>query len=380
MMSSPKTSLKFKLSAFSSLLVIIVVAGVSFSLYVAEQRYLLKRMQETQAETVRALAQVAREAIIAHDDILLLNYVKLIGRSKTCTEAYVMDGSGKILIHTDPAQIGVQADDIVTKKSIDSALPLRLPATARDGSEVVDVSFPIMLGNQRLGTAIVAYSQQVSEDLIQQALMESRQRIQAAAVIALAIGILGALTLAHLMTRPIQELMLGAQEIGAGRLDTRIETRSNDELGQLAEEFNSMAVKLKELDTMKKDFVSSVTHELRSPLTSIRGYIELLLQGTAGELTQTQSEYLVVVKNAGLRLARFIDNLLDVAKIEAQKLDLHPEPLDLGALTYEMEVLFRPQAGEKDHSGTTGSGEPPESLGRFRSHGRDSDQPAFQRL
>jgi signal transduction histidine kinase len=347
MMSTRKTSLKFKLSAFSTLLVITVVAGVSFSLYVAEQRYLLKRMQETQAETVRALAQVARESIIAHDDILLLNYVKLIGRSRTCSEAFVVDTAGKILIHTDPSQIGVQPNDIVTRKSMDSPIPLRQPTRGPGGSEVVDVSSPIMLGSQRLGTAVVGYSQQVSEDLIQQALLESRRRIQMAAVIALAIGILGSVILAHWMTRPIQELMKGAQEIGSGRLDTRIETGSHDELGELAEEFNAMAVKLKELDQMKKDFVSNVTHELRSPLTSIRGYIELLLQGTAGPLSKTQAEYLVVIKNAGLRLARFIDNLLDVAKIEAQKLDLHPEPLDMAALTYEMEVLFRPQAQEK---------------------------------
>src|SRR5205823_2976366 len=103
-------------------------------------------------ETVRALAQVAREAIIAHDDILLLNYIKLIGRSRTCAEAFVLDAGGKILIHTDPSQIGAQPDNEVTKRSAESAIPLRLPARAKDGSEVIDVSSPIMLGSQRLGT------------------------------------------------------------------------------------------------------------------------------------------------------------------------------------------------------------------------------------
>jgi len=342
-----KTSLKFKLSVFSTFLVVLVVIGVSFSLYVEEHRHLLKNARDAQADTVQALAQVARESIIAHDDILLLNYVKLIARSKICVYAFVLDNSGKILIHTDPSQIGLDYDDPLTKKSMDSPMLLRQPTHLKDGSEVVDVSMPIQLGSQRLGTVRVGYSQKVTEEWVQQALENSRHRIEIAAVFALFLGVIAALILALLMTRPIQDLMRGAREIGAGHLDTRIMTRSRDELGALAQEFNTMAVKLKELDQMKKDFVSNVTHELRSPLTSIRGYIELLLQGTAGQLNKTQSEYLVVFKNEGLRLARFIDNLLDVAKIEAQKIDLHPEAVDLAKMAYEMEVLFRPQAQEK---------------------------------
>jgi K+-sensing histidine kinase KdpD len=93
-----------------------------------------------------------------------------------------------------------------------------------------------------------------------------------------------------------------------------------------------MAAKLQELDQLKQDFVSNVTHELRSPLTSLRGYVEFLLRGSAGPLNEEQKEYLIVVKNNALRLARFIDNLLDVAKIEAGKLELHREPVDIADL------------------------------------------------
>lgn len=317
------------------------------SLYIVEKRFLLKRMQDMQVEAVQKLAQVARESIIAHDDILLLHYVQLIGPSKTCPYAFITDTNNKILMHTDISKIGLQSDDATSKAGANSPVLLRQWIRGSDGSEIMDVSYPIPLGTQRLGTVHIGYSQQALEELVRQELIESLRRILIAGAIALLIGIIGAVILALLMTRPIQDLMKGAREIGGGRLDTRILTSSHDELGELAHEFNNMAVKLKELDQMKKDFVSNVTHELRSPLTSIRGYIELLLQGTAGELNKNQAEYLVVVKNAGLRLARFIDNLLDVAKIEAQKLDLHPEAVDMGKLAYEMEVLFRPQAQEK---------------------------------
>lgn len=87
---------------------------------------------------------------------------------------------------------------------------------------------------------------------------------------------------AWMMSRPIGHLMDGARRIGTGALDHRIQITSRDELGELAEEFNIMAAKLQELDQMKQDFVSNVTHELRSPLTSLRGYVEFLMSGSAG--------------------------------------------------------------------------------------------------
>jgi signal transduction histidine kinase len=98
---------------------------------------------------------------------------------------------------------------------------------------------------------------------------------------------------------------------------------------------------------MKHDFVANVTHELRSPLTSIRGYIDLLLQGDGGNVTDLQKDYLSIVKNSAVRLGRFIDNLLDVAKIEAQKLKLSPESVNIKDAAHEMEVLFKPQLDEK---------------------------------
>jgi signal transduction histidine kinase len=71
------------------------------------------------------------------------------------------------------------------------------------------------------------------------------------------------------------------------------------------------------------------------------------LQGDAGPNTDLQKDYLSVVKNSSVRLGRFIDNLLDVAKIEAQKLKLAPEPVDLKKIAHEMAVLFKPQLDEK---------------------------------
>jgi signal transduction histidine kinase len=181
---------------------------------------------------------------------------------------------------------------------------------------------------------------------IKTALAAARWRIGGMAVTSLAAGFLGAVLLARYLTRPIQTLRDGAKKIGAGSLHHRLPVTSRDELGDLAQEFNVMAEKLEELDRLKQEFVSNVTHELRSPLTSLRGYVDFLLDAP-DSLTGDQKEQLIVIKNNAARLAKFIDNLLDVAKIEARKIELYPEAVSLPEMAQEMAVFFRPEARGK---------------------------------
>jgi len=176
----------------------------------------------------------------------------------------------------------------------------------------------------------------------------TRQRILVVAVGALIVGLLGAFILTHMMTGPIRKIAKGAEIIGSGKLDHKITVKSRDELGDLAREFNLMSDKLKELDQMKSDFVSSVTHELRSPLLSLRMYIDLALKGTAGELNDKQKEYLTIMRDCAGRLSRFIDDLLDVAKIERGKMEVTLQPVDLYPIAQEISQLFKPQMDNKN--------------------------------
>jgi signal transduction histidine kinase len=148
------------------------------------------------------------------------------------------------------------------------------------------------------------------------------------------------------MGRPIKKFTEGAKAIGQGNLEQKISVKSRDELGDLASEFNRMARKIKELDEMKDDFVSSVSHELRSPLTSIKGYVDFILKGKAGTINEKLVEYLMIVKNNTSRLGMFINDILDLAKIEAKRFELGKEALELPPLIQEMVRFFRTQAEE----------------------------------
>src|SRR2546427_5490045 len=105
--------------------------------------------------------------------------------------------------------------------------------------------------------------------------------------------------------------------------------------------------RLKELDKMKSDFVSSVSHELGTPLTAIKGSVDNMLDSIAGPLNEKQTRYLTRIKSNADRLARLINDLLDLSRIEAGKIDLRPTNLSLVTLITEVAESLRPVAADK---------------------------------
>lgn len=116
---------------------------------------------------------------------------------------------------------------------------------------------------------------------------------------------------------PVRILKDATERIAHGDLDYRIEVTSNDEIGTLGTAFNQMCNKLKEMDQMKTDFVSNVSHNLKTPLTVIREANDLLLEKIAGPVSDSQVKLLNITKEETLRLTMMINDLLDISRIEA---------------------------------------------------------------
>jgi signal transduction histidine kinase len=106
--------------------------------------------------------------------------------------------------------------------------------------------------------------------------------------------------------------------------------------------------RLRELDRMKDQFVSTVSHELRTPLTSMIGYLELTLDGEAGELTEEQQQFLGIVSRNCTRLNKLIDDILFVARVDAGRLSLDPDWLPLGEVAWSAVESAQASADKKD--------------------------------
>ena len=136
---------------------LLAVYAITQSITVHATRKAQKQAGEYKVLQVNLFSGTTRDAIMAHDDILLLNYVKTLTQSNLCASAWVMGDDGKIIIHSDRDQIGKVATDpsfLVAKKS-DEILHQQIKLS--DGSNAELISVPIELGNQRLGTAAIAF-------------------------------------------------------------------------------------------------------------------------------------------------------------------------------------------------------------------------------
>ncbi|MFI3170619.1 MAG: HAMP domain-containing sensor histidine kinase [Faecalibacterium sp.] len=116
------------------------------------------------------------------------------------------------------------------------------------------------------------------------------------------------------MTAPLHEITVAAQKFGGGELSTRVAVLGDDEIAQLAENFNRMAANLEEADRSRGQFMGNIAHELRTPMTTIKGFVDGVLDGTIPP--ELQTHYLQIVSNETGRLARLVQNMLDVTKLE----------------------------------------------------------------
>ncbi len=148
----------------------------------------------------------------------------------------------------------------------------------------------------------------------------------------LGVSILWSISAASSVARDIARLSQAAQAIGSGHFSTRITLDSGGELAQLAAALNQMADDLAMLDRQKSDLIGLVSHELKTPLTSIHAVVELLAAGSLDPASQQYAEVLVIATRQTHRLQDLIENLLQVARSQAGLLSVTPQPTPLAPL------------------------------------------------
>lgn len=148
--------------------------------------------------------------------------------------------------------------------------------------------------------------------------------------------------------RPIRELNSAAKYISKGNFDERIEIRNNtnDELSELCQSFNKMAENLDSLEKRRREIISNISHDLRSPITSIRGFLQAMLDGTISE--DRYKHYMKIIYNETGRLQTLSDNILDLTKLDNSANALNITEFDINAVISEVIKLMKVRAHKKN--------------------------------
>ena len=195
---------------------------------------------------------------------------------------------------------------------------------------------PLVRGGKIRGVAVFAGSLadvQANVQLI-------RQRILVAGAIALVLAAIGGYLVAQALTARIKRVEQAARKVAGGDFSNPIKADSDDEIGQLATAFDNMQRQLARLDTARKQFIASASHELRTPIFSLGGFIELLEDEELDE--ETRAQFLAQLRGQVARMRKLATELLDLSRLESGALELRPEPTDVGQLAREVADEFTP--------------------------------------
>jgi two-component system OmpR family sensor kinase len=204
------------------------------------------------------------------------------------------------------------------------------------GEDIGLVAQPLRVNRRVQGVAL--YSRDFEE--VEETVSFIRERVLLASLAALLLALLGGWLVARRLGKRVRRLELAAGEVSRGSFVDPLPIDSKDELGQLTRTFNEMQAQLRQVDVARKEFIATASHELRTPIFSLAGFVELLQDEDLDE--ETRREFLETMNEQVARLQKLSVDLLDLSRLDAGSLDLRPEPVDLSELARTVVHEFTP--------------------------------------
>ncbi len=246
--------------------------------------------------------------------------------------------------------LGDFTNDAITTRTAETS-HIQQGTVRRDGAEFAEVSVPIKDGSGNMLLLSAPLHDAIADvDAVQ-------RRMLLAGGLALLVALLVGYSAARLFARRIHRLERAANRIAGGRFDEQVADPSADELGELARAFDRMRIRLSGLDHARREFVANASHELRTPLFSLGGFLELLEDEELDE--PTRREFLDTMGGQVRRLTKLADDLLDLSKLDAGRLHVETQPVDLeslaGAAVDEFAGVARASEHPLEYAGNGGA-------------------------
>jgi signal transduction histidine kinase len=330
-------SIRWKLATAYFLLIIFILGLTGlFILHTLEREYLRGREAAYLAHA-NIIATAGRDALLypnRNTYYLIRDFGSRVG-----ARVLVLDRQGKVII--DSLGEGWLEGLVLGHEEVLAALAGSGKTGAHvlgSGERVLYAAVPVLQDKVIVGAVML-----VAElDDIYAALGAIRRQMFFVSLVSGFLAALLSLWLAGLLTRPIKGLTGAAQQMAQGRLEQRVPVRGKDELGQLAGAFNDMSSKLAEVDRTRRRFLADASHELKSPLSSIKALAQALLD-TDEQNPTVYREFLVDIDTEADRLTRIVENMLQLTRLE-EELPVTLEIQDIGRLVDNVVTMIQPRA------------------------------------
>jgi len=334
-------SIRLRMTVTYLLLIAAVMLVTGVVLLNMLEKYYISAAEENLERTGRLTANFISSYLRdGADPVLISNVAENFSRQ---INARVIVVSPQMIVVGDSLRVGgllgTALDREEVRRALEGEVGRSIQYSSLSGQWVLQLSFPVVQGGTRLGAVFLSSSLQP----VYQTLMAVRRLLILSTLVSMAFAGCLVIIFSHRLTAPIKELTAAAQQMAQGQLDQKIPIKSADEIGRLAQQFNIMAAKVKEMNQRLTRFVGDVSHELRTPLASIH----LCLQSLQNyELSpQEQKEFLEDINHETQRLIYLVEDLLDLTR--RQEVSERREMVSLKQLLQEALELTAPRIERK---------------------------------
>jgi signal transduction histidine kinase len=345
-MPRPLRSLRNRLTLIVALIVAMAIGIIYF--YVApglEDQLVAQKLERLAGEAERESGAL-REVVNSDDQALQERRAGTAGQRSsaevTLLRVNETDPVSTLRVATsspnEPPLVDVSE---IARETIETGKPVAWTEAGALGRMAL-AAHPLVPRNRIRGVAVFAAplsDVQANVELI-------RGRIIAAGALALILAIVAGYLMARALAARVKRLETAARKVASGDFSNPIHADSDDELGQLAAAFDDMQRQLARLDTARKQFIASASHELRTPIFSLGGFVELLEDEELDE--ETRAQFLAQLRGQVARMRKLATELLDLSRLESGALELRPEPTDVGQLAREVASEFTPAVSAHD--------------------------------
>ncbi len=345
---------KYFLSIFASVLVVLVALGLSLLVFVAN--YWKDTNVELLTENVKKLSVTASEYFelddeseYINDPTIMLAYSLTLVSNSIDSDLFICDLDGNVILCKDIINtINPSESKAYCEKHSGAKIPKNMIEKAAKGNYQFAGEIPELEENFALiaGEPIIVDGNVIGVIIGSQAGLDSMypyvtsifRMFLISALVAFVVAFIAVYIVTYSITKPLRQMSMITKEYATGDFSKRIEIKGNNELAELGNAMNSMAQSLSALEYSRRSFVANVSHELKTPMTTIGGFIDGILDGTIS--AEDEEKYLKIVSNEVKRLARLVSSMLNLSKIEAGELSLNLKKVDISALIFNTMLSF----------------------------------------
>lgn len=319
-----------------------LIIGFSASYFKNTNQKTLKKAAE-QAEQVTLSSMARYDYKMIPTGTLQFGYGIIAGANDSTV--FLTDVGGKTLVCTDD---GVCNHRVYTvpESVMETAINGEFTETGNLGgiyeSNYYTVGVPIRYGGATL--AVIFISAQAND--VWYYIMDLMDIIFFCALIATVLSSVAVYFVTNRLTSPLRTMAAATKSFSAGDFSVRVPVEGEDEVAQLAMAFNHMADSLADLESVRRSFIANVSHELKTPMMTIGGFVDGILDGTVPE--EKRRQYLETVSDEIKRLSRMVRSMLNIARIEAGDMKISPTNFDINDLVCRTVFTFEQKIEAKN--------------------------------